>query len=343
MVAIVLWEDHRLKSLSDRYVELVRGLGALSELSLALTSKGLMLAFAGELAEASGMIGELQAAVEATGISPPPYAALVVAARRGRHAETAALIEATTRQGSKRGEGRAIVHADWASAVLNNGLGHYQEAMRAAQRAADHPESAPIPQWATVELIEAATRSGRSDIAADALGRLAVATGASGTNWALGIEARSRALLTKGEAAERLYREAIERLERTSIRTELARAHLLHGEWLRREHRRGDARAQLRMAHDMFAAMGMEAFAERARRELQATGETARKPSVSASDDQLTAQEAQIARMARDGLSNPEIGARLFLSARTVQYHLKKVFIKLGIESRTQLWRVLSD
>jgi DNA-binding CsgD family transcriptional regulator len=214
--------------------------------------------------------------------------------------------------------------------------------MRASQRAIDSPESA-VPRWALVELIEAATRSGRSDIAADALGLLEVDTGASRTNWALGIEARSRALLTEGEAAERLYREAIERLERTTIRTELARAHLLYGEWLRREHRRGDARAQLRMANDMFAAMGMEAFAERARRELQATGETAHKPSVPASDHQLTAQEAQIARMARDGLSNPEIGARLFLSARTVQYHLKKVFIKLGIDSRNQLWRVLSD
>jgi DNA-binding CsgD family transcriptional regulator len=341
LVANFLWEDHRCKPLSDRYVELARRLGALSELPLALTSKVTMLAYAGELTEASALAGELQAAQEATGIRIPPYAALLVAARRGRHAETAALFEATTRQVRERGYHQAGF-ADWASALLNNGLGNYQEAMRAAQRAIDSPESA-VPRWALVELIEAATRSGCRDIAADALGRLEVDTGASGTNWALGIEARSRALLTEGEAAERLYCEAIERLERTSIRTELARARLLYGEWLRRERRRGDARAQLRMANDMFAAMGMEAFTERARRELQATGETARKPSVSTSDDQLTAQEAQIARMAREGLSNPEIGARLFLSARTVQYHLKKVFIKLGIESRTQLWRVLSD
>jgi DNA-binding CsgD family transcriptional regulator len=342
LVANFLWEDHRLKPLTDRYVALARGLGALSELPLALTSKVTMLAYAGELAGASPMIGELQAAQEATGISLPPYAALVVAARRGRYAEAAALIEDTTRQMRERGEGRAIVFADWASALLNNGLGNYQEAMRAAQRAIDSPESA-VPRWALVELIEAATRSGRSDIAADALGRLEVDTGASGTDWALGIEARSRALLTEGEAAERLYREAIERLDRTTIRTELARAHLLYGEWLRRERRRGDARAQLRIASDMLEAMGMEAFAERAWRELKATGETARKPSVPSSDHQLTAQEAQIARMAREGLSNPEIGTRLFLSARTVKYHLKKVFIKLGIESRTQLWRVLPD
>jgi DNA-binding CsgD family transcriptional regulator len=345
LVANFLWEDQRFKPLSDRYVELVRRLGALSELPLALTSKVTMLAFAGELAEASAVVGgELQAAQEATGIRTPPYAALLVAARRGRYAEATALFEATTRQGRERGEGRAIVFTDWASALLNNGLGNYQEAMRAAQRATDSPEVLAIPQrWALVELIEAATRSGRRDIATDALGRLAAATNASGTDWARGLEARSRALLTEGETAERLYREAIEHLDRTTIRTELARAHLLYGEWLRREHRRGDARAQLRIANDMLEAMGMEAFAERARRELQATGETAHKPSVPASDDQLTAQEAQIARMAREGLSNPEIGARLFLSARTVQYHLKKVFIKLSIDSRTQLWRVLSD
>jgi DNA-binding CsgD family transcriptional regulator len=342
LVANFLWEDHRLKPLTDRYVALARGLGALSELPLALTSKVTMLAYAGELTEASAMAGELQAAQEATGIHLPPYAALLVAARRGRHGEAAALFEATTREVRERGEGRGLVFADWASALLNNGLGNYQEAMRAAQRAIESPESA-VPRWALVELIEAATRSGRSDIAADALGRLEVDTGASGTDWALGIEARSRALLTEGEAAERLYREAIERLERTTIRTELARAHLLYGEWLRRERRRGDARAQLRIASDMLEAMAMEAFAERAWRELKATGETARKPSVSTSDHRLTAQEAQIARMAREGLSNPEIGARLFLSARTVKYHLKKVFIKLGIESRTQLWRVLPD
>jgi DNA-binding CsgD family transcriptional regulator len=343
-VVNLLWEDQHFSPLSNRYVELVRGLGALSELPMALTSRVSMLAYAGELTEASPLIGELQAALEATGIRLAPYAALVVAARRGRHAEAAALIETTTREASKRGEGRGIAFADWASALLNNGLGQYQEAMTAAQRASDSPElAAAIPRWALVELVEAATRSGRGDIAADALGRLAVDTRASGTDWARGLEARSCALLAEGEAAERLYLEAIERLERTSIRTELARARLLYGEWLRRERRRGDARAQLRIAHQMFAAMGMEAFAERARRELQTAGETAPKLSVAASDDRLTAQEAQIARLAREGLSNPEIGARLFLSARTVQYHLKKVFIKLGIESRNQLGRVLAD
>ncbi len=180
-------------------------------------------------------------------------------------------------------------------------------------------------------------------MAADVLRRLAEITTTSGTDWALGIEARSRALLNAGDAAERLYRESIERLGRTRIRADLARAHLLYGEWLRRERRRVDARAQLRIAHEMLDAMGMDAFAERARRELSATGETARKRTVTSTDEELTAQEAQVARMARDGLSNPEIGARLFISARTVQYHLSKVFTKLGIASRTQLDGVLPD
>jgi DNA-binding CsgD family transcriptional regulator len=342
LVAFLLWDDHRFQPLSDRSVELVHGLGALSELPLALTSKATMLALAGELTEASAMVGELQAVMEATGISLAPYAALVVAARRGRHGEAAALIEATTKEVSERGEGRAIAFADWSCALLNNGLGNYQEAMTAAQRAIDSPELGNIPRLALVELIEAAARSGRSDIAADGLSRLAIATSASDTDWALGVEARSRALLTEGEPAERLYREAIERLGRTRIRTELARAHLLYGEWLRRERRRTDARAQLRTAHQMLEEMGMAGFAERARRELQATGATARKRAAT-SDQRLTAQEALIARLARDGLSNPEIGARLFISARTVQYHLRKVFGKLGIKSRSQLDRVLPD
>jgi DNA-binding CsgD family transcriptional regulator/Tfp pilus assembly protein PilF len=343
LVAFLLWEDHRFQPLSDRYVELARGLGALSELPLALTSKATMLALAGELTEASAMVGELQAAMEATGISLAPYAALVVAARRGRHGEAAALIEATTKEVSERGEGRAIAFADWSCALLNNGLGNYQEAMTAAQRAIDSPELGNIPRLALVELIEAAARSGRSDIAADGLSRLAIATSASDTDWALGVEARSRALLTEGEAAERLYREAIERLGRTRIRTELARAHLLYGEWLRRERRRLDARDQLRTAHDMLEEMGMAGFAERAARELKATGATAHKRALAISDQRLTPQEAQIARMARDGLSNPEIASRLFVSPRTVQYHLRKVFAKLGISSRSQLHRVVPN
>jgi DNA-binding CsgD family transcriptional regulator len=198
-----------------------------------------------------------------------------------------------------------------------------------------------IPRWAAAELVEAAVRSGHPTIANEALHQLAETTTPAGTDWARGVEARSRALLADGETAERLYLESIACLGRTRVRTELARAHLLYGEWLRRERRRVDARAQLRIAHDMLDAMGMETFAERARRELQATGETARKRTAATNDQELTAQEAQIARMARDGLSNPEIGARLFISARTVQYHLKNVFTKFGISSRGQLDRVL--
>jgi DNA-binding CsgD family transcriptional regulator len=216
--------------------------------------------------------------------------------------------------------------------------------MQAAQRATAYSSvEIVVPGWATAELVEAAVRSGHNDVAADALRRLAETTTPSGTDWARGIEARSRALLSESDTAERCYLESIDRLGRTRLRVELARAHLLYGEWLRRQRRRIDARAQLRIAHDMLDAMGIEAFAERARRELQATGETARKRIIAAGDEQLTAQEAQIARMARDGLSNPEIGVRLFISPRTVQYHLRKVFTKLGIESRSRLDRVLPD
>jgi hypothetical protein len=208
------------------------------------------------------------------------------------------------------------VFADWSNALLNNGLANYQDAMAAAQRAVDNPELGNLPRWALVELIEAATRSGHSDIAADPFRRLAAATSASGTDWALGIEARSRALLTEGVATEPLYRESIERLDRTRVRIELARAHLLYGEWLRRERRIGDARDQLRIAHDMLEEMGMAGFAERARRELKATGATARKRAPGASDHRLTAQEAQIAHMAGDGLTNPERPGLACSSAR---------------------------
>jgi DNA-binding CsgD family transcriptional regulator len=228
----------------------------------------------------------------------------------------------------------------WATALLDNSLGRYEDALAAAQRAGEDSHELVFPTWAAVELIEAATRSGVPEHAAGALKRLSDSTHASGSDWALGIEACARALLSDGEIADRLYREAIDRLGRTRVRVALARAHLLYGEWLRRERRRMDARERLRTAHEMFSAMGMEAFAERAGRELLATGETARKRTVETSI-QLTAQEAQVARLAREGLSNPEIGARLFISPRTVQYHLRKVFTKLGITSRMQLGRVL--
>ena len=195
--------------------------------------------------------------------------------------------------------------------------------------------------WALIELVEAGIRTGEPDTAAAASGQLDQRTRASGTEWALGIAARSRALLSHGQAADTRYREAIERLARSRITVHLARAHLLYGEWLRRERRRGEARGQLRTAHDMFSRIGAVGFAARAGQELRATGETARKRAAAAANQELTAQEAQIARLARDGLSNPEIGARLFLRPRTVQYHLGNVFAELGISSRSQLDRVV--
>jgi DNA-binding CsgD family transcriptional regulator len=225
--------------------------------------------------------------------------------------------------------------------VLRNGLGHYEAALGPAQSASAQDELM-LSAWALPELVEAAARSGRTELAAGALERLTERTQAAGTDLALGIEARSRALLSDGEPAERLYREAIQRLGGTRTRTALVRVHLLYGEWLRREKRRADARAQLRTAYEGLTAMGLEAFAGRARRELVATGETVRKRTVATRYD-LTAQEVQIARLAGDGLTNPEIGAQLFLSARTVEWHLRKVFSKLGVSSRRELGGALAD
>lgn len=341
IAALHVWDDQSWDVLSARYVELARAAGALTELPLALSSRAVMLLAAGELTAAETLIQEAETVTEATGDRVAPHGALGLAAFRGRPCEASTLIEDTTRDVLRRGEGVGLTIAEWAEAVLNNGIGNYEKAMIAAQRAAEHPADIGVSAWAAVELIEAAVRSGTTDTAADAFSRLTEMTGASRTEWALGIEARSRALLSAGAEAERLYREAIERLGRTRMRAELARAHLLYGEWLRRERRRTEARTQLRTAHGMLEAMGMYAFAERARRELQATGETARKRAGGFSGEQLTAQETQVARLARDGLSNPEIGARLFISGRTVQYHLRKVFAKLDISSRSQLDRVL--
>jgi DNA-binding CsgD family transcriptional regulator/tetratricopeptide (TPR) repeat protein len=339
-VARYVWDDHSWDVLSDRHVRLIRSAGALSELPGALNSRAFMLLFAGELAAAASLNQQLRMAIEATGSNRAPNAALGLAAFAGRQAETATLSEAITRDMGLRGEGGGINVIEWLSAVLNNGLGNYEAAVQTAQHSTDYLREMITPPWPAVELIEAAARSGRAEMAADALTQLTVTARSSGTDWALGIEARSRALLSDGDTAERCYRESIERLGRTRMRVDLARAHLLYGEWLRRERRRIDARAQLRIAHGMLETMGMEGFAERARRELQATGETARKRTVVTGDQMLTAQEVEVARMARDGMSNPEIGARLFISAHTVQYHLRKVFTKLGISSRAQLDRV---
>jgi DNA-binding CsgD family transcriptional regulator len=238
--------------------------------------------------------------------------------------------------------GVAATTAHWATAVLCNGLARYAEAAASARQAAADTFAPWLSMWALPELVEAAARSGNAALARDALERLAATTRPCGTDWALGTEARCRALLGDGGTADELYREAIDRLSRTLLRPELARAHLLYGEWLRREGRRVDAREQLRAAHDMLATIGMKAFAERAYRELLATGETLRRRNAEAVTT-LTAQEAQIARLARDGRTNPEIGAQLFLSSRTVEWHLRKIFTKLGIVSRRELHAALAQ
>jgi DNA-binding CsgD family transcriptional regulator len=245
-------------------------------------------------------------------------------------------IQAATTELVRRGDEQGLTFIHWVTAVLYNGLGRYEEAVAAAQKAGENPDTSWWRDWGLVELIEAGARSGKPELAADALARLSDTTAASGTDWALGVQARSRALITEGEAAEGLYREAVEALERTRVRVELARAHLLYGEWLRRERRRRDAREQLRTAHERFVEFGIEAFAERARVELEATGEHPRQRTIETRDD-LTPQEAQVARLAADGATNQQIGAQLFISPSTVDYHLRKVFRKLGVDSRRQL------
>jgi DNA-binding CsgD family transcriptional regulator len=283
------------------------------------------------------MVDEVQIVTEATGGQLAPYGALILAAWRGRRAELGALIDATLEEVMPRGEGIGLSTTQWVSALLSNGLAEYEAALAAAQQLLDpRGRLDATVNWALPELVEAAVRCGQVGHAQDALGQLSATTQPSGTDWALGLEARCRALVSEPHAAEPLYREAIERLGRTRVRGEHARAHLVYGEWLRREGRRTHARDQLRRAHRMFADMGMEAFSERARRELLATGETVRRRRAE-SRDELTPQEEQIARLARDGLTNSEIGGQLFLSPRTVEWHLGKVFAKLGISSRMGL------
>jgi len=340
--AVDLWIDDAWTELASRHVQLARETGALTVLPIALSMRIAAYAFAGELATAASLLEEVQATVEATGSPLAPYGALLLTAWRGEEAKVSELIETIDKEAVPRGEGLGITITEWARAVLYNGLGRYEEALPAAQCACEHPEDLGFANWGLVELILAAVRSGKQELAADALERLSEMTRASRTDWGLGIEARSRALLSDGELAERMYREAIERLSRTRIRVELARSHLQYGEWLRREGRRRDAREQLRIAQEMFIAMGIEAFAPRVERERIASGDRARKRIAETRED-LTAQEAQVARLARDGLSNPEIGSRLFISPRTVEYHLHKVFTKLGISSRNQLSRALPE
>ena len=333
--ARALGEDAISDELTERQVRLAREAGELSVLPIALAERFSLQLFLGNLLAAEALVLETEVVAASTGSRLAPQRALL-AALRGEEAEATALIEAGRREVLDRGEGLWLVITEWASAVLFNGLGRYEEALAAAEQAVRHPHELGVSTWVQPEFIEAAARSGHPERAAGPLRRLQEISSAAGTDWALGVEARSRALLSEGDVAENLYREAIARLSRTRVRTALARAHLVYGEWLRRERRRVEARKQLRTAHGMYMEIGMHGFAERARRERMATGETVRKRSPDTRDN-LTAQEAQIARLAAEGCTNTEIGAQLFISPRTAEWHLRGVFTKLGIHSRKEL------
>jgi DNA-binding CsgD family transcriptional regulator len=327
--------------LTARHLELARRAGAFSLLTIALADRVVVELASGRIGVATSLAAESDAIVEATGSHLAPRASIMLANWRGRDAEALALIEARKEEAQRGAEGLWFVANEYGSVLRYNGLGRYEEALAAAERAAEDPRGLGLWIRDLFELIEAAVRSGLPERAAGPLEQLAEIAYAAGTDWALGSYARAAAMLAEGETAERLYREAIERLSRTRGSETLARAHLLYGEWLRREHRRVDAREQLRVAHAMLADVGMEAFADRARRELLATGETVRKRAVETLDE-LTPQEVQVARLAAGGQTNPEIGAQLFLSPRTVEWHLSKVFGKLGISSRKELRSALS-
>jgi DNA-binding CsgD family transcriptional regulator len=337
-VAADLWEHEIWEELAWSGVRRAREAGALSVFPMSASYRAGAHVHAGEYAEASALLEEAYAVAQATHTALLVQARQMVAAWRGDEARALELIEAGRQDATARGQGMALSMIECANALLLNGLGRYEEALAPAQRACAQDDLS-LYALALVELLEAAVRSNRPELAATALERLSERTRASGTDWALGIEARSRALLTDSPAAEPPYAEAVERLARGRLAPHLARAQLVYGEWLRRENRRLDAREQLRAAHDTFSRIGAEGFAERTRRELSATGETARKR-IDGTRGVLTPQEAQIARLARDGLSNPEIGAQLFISPRTVQYHLRKVFQKLDIAARNQLVRI---
>jgi DNA-binding CsgD family transcriptional regulator len=332
----LVWDYASWDVLSDRQVRFARDAGVLITLPIAYNIRAGVHLFAGEFAEAASLVAQAESVTEATGSSIAQYGALAPAAFRGQEAHAAQLIQTATDDAGRRGEGAGLSFAQWAAAVLGNSLGRYEQALAAAQRASEDSPAVIFANWALVELVEAAVRSGVPERAAGALQRLSDIARACGTDWALGVEARSRALVSDGAAAENLYREAIDRFGRTRLRVDLGRAHLVYGEWLRRQRRKRDARDQLGRAHEIFDSIGAAAFAERTRIELRAAGSQVRELAVE-TPDTLTAQEALIARLAGQGASNPEIAAQLFISPATVAYHLRKVFTKLGVSSRSQL------
>jgi DNA-binding CsgD family transcriptional regulator len=330
-----LWDDDAWFELASGQAELARATGTLVLLPYVLDYLAGFHVHAGDLSLASGLVAEAENLHLGIRAETLPYIPLRLAAWRGQSSIASKLVEVMRRGASERGEGCAIAAADYASATLHNGLGQYELALDAAQNAAAADELVTT-SWALYELIEAASRSGQRAVALDAVDRLSERTSASATSWARGTQARSLALVQDGKAVDELYREAITWLGRTRMAAHLARARLTYGEWLRRKGRRVDAREQLRDAHEAFSSMGAAGFADRARRELQATGERVRKRRADARDE-LTPQQLQVARLARDGRTNSEIAAKLFLSPRTVEWHLRQVYSKLGIRSRIQL------
>jgi DNA-binding CsgD family transcriptional regulator len=332
-----VWDDQAMRQTYVRATEAARNAGALTVLPIHLASLGIATTWTGDFAGAATIAAEAEAVAAMTGVPIAPHTKLLLTAMQGKEAEATELIATTIEWAGQDGQLMGVTAANWAAAVLYNGLARYEQAILAAQVSTRIAELW-VSVWVLPELIEAASRVGEDGIARGALDRLAEAAEPCDTDWAQGILRRSQALLSDEIAAERLYREAVERLGRTKLRPELARAHLLYGEWLRRQSRRVDAREHLRTAFDMFVSIGMDAFAERARRELLATGEKVQKRTVDqAVIDDLTPQERQIALLVREGLSNPEVGAQLFLSPRTVEWHLGKIFTKLSITSRRQL------
>jgi len=338
----LLWDVEGMHAISARQVQLARSVGALAQLPILLNALGIATAWIGDFASAASLIAEADSVAAAIGSPIAPFTELKLRSLQGKEAEASALIAHAIELAATGTQEIAAISAHWAAAVLYNGLARYEEALSAARQATSNPFEPHVSIFALPELVEAAARAGDTELAHDALARLAETTQPCGNDVGAGIEARCRALLSEGAAAEAYYREAVDRLSRTRLRPDLARAHLVYGEWLRRENRRTDAREQLRAAYEMLSAMGMAGFAERARRELTATGETVRKRRVETVTT-LTGQEAYIARLACDGLTNPEIGARLFLSARTIEWHLRKIFTKLGIGSRHELPAALAQ
>jgi DNA-binding CsgD family transcriptional regulator len=336
-VAAALADDETYEVLTRRFLELARDAGALALLPLALTSRIAWYVFSGKLDAAASLLEEQKAVMGTTVVPVASYGTMLLPAWRGLGAGTLMLIEAESEEDARRGEGTGVICCRWLRALLYNSLGSYEEALAAALEATAPPVEIGMPTWASlVELVEAAVRVRQPELATDAFQRLTELTRAGGPDWALGLEARCRALVCDGPAAESAYCEAIERLRRTHVRGELARAHLVYGEWLRRGRRRADAHDQLRVAHEMFMEMGAEGFVRRTARELSVIGATVRKRTVGTTTE-LTHQEKQIANLARQGLTSPEIAVRLFLSPRTVEWHMRNIFSKLNITSRRQL------